>query len=435
MTKRNILKVALLVAPWAIALGAGTACSSEPSTETIGSTSQHVQVADAGSCTVEWTKVDYDQPGTDDRELIELKVTGFSAGDTLGDCGLKNIQLINGACGATNPYDTIDLSTVAIPTDGYIDICDSNTVSGCDVDMGSNNWIQNGPDGLAFYDMNDAVTLTAEYEGTVSCLPSGPTPITVQAEDSSAPNMVNIWCTDHFELANASTAPLRTANPCSTTDAGAGGAGGAAGGGNAGAGGTAAGGAAGSAGAGGTAAGGAAGSAGAGGTAAGGAAGSAGAGGTAAGGAAGSAGAGGTAAGGAAGSAGAGGTAAGGAAGSAGAGGTAAGGAAGSAGAGGAAGGSGGTAGSGTGGSGTGGSGFGGSGFGGSGFGGSGGSGVAGMGGSGVGGFGGSTPTSNKSSGCSCSVPGDSQGPTGSLAFLGLAAGVLVFERRRRNKR
>ncbi len=109
-------------------------------------------------------EVDYDQPGADDFEFIEI----YNAG--LGPVDLTGVQLtlVNGSNGTV--YDTIDL-TGTLAADGYLVVADAGVVVDPQATVvalpGS---IQNGaPDGVALYDTTYQVLLDAlSYEGAVS---------------------------------------------------------------------------------------------------------------------------------------------------------------------------------------------------------------------------------------------------------------------------
>ncbi len=378
------------------------ACSSTSDTAenepVTASRSSEVVVATAAGCQVSWTKIDYDNPGTDDSEFIELRIrrTSLSA-NTFGDCGLKRIDLINGnATQSCAVYASFDLENVAIPGDDFFVLCNDDGPLGavCDIDAGGLGWLQNAggseTDEVSFVSTSDKETVHGWYGGAnaPACVPATDPGTVVRAErefNSENPNQVNLDCGSGFTKTDESLAKPGTES-CSTGTGGSGGSGGSAGSSSGGSGGSVTGGTGGSSsgGSAGSSAGGTAGSSagGTGGSSSGGAAGSS------SGGASGSS-SGGSSSGGAAGSSsgGAAGSASGGAAGS-GAGGSAAGGAAGSS--------SGGAAGSTTGGA------------AGSTTGGSAGSGVAGT--TFTGGSGGSSSGNAGAGGTSTTDPGDDSG-------------------------
>ncbi|HSR68825.1 MAG TPA: lamin tail domain-containing protein [Acidobacteriota bacterium] len=108
-------------------------------------------------------EIDYDQPGTDAAEFIEL----FNAGDAAADLSTFTVQLINGNGGS--PYNTIALPAVSLPAGGYFVICaNAATVPNCDLDSSPDtNFIQNGsPDAIALF-QSGALVDAVSYEGDV----------------------------------------------------------------------------------------------------------------------------------------------------------------------------------------------------------------------------------------------------------------------------
>lgn len=108
-------------------------------------------------------EIDYDQPGTDTAEFIELFNTGAST------ISLDNysIMLINGT--NSSSYRNIDLSGFDIDADGYFVICSDNTaVANCNYSFTtSDGWLQNGsPDAIGLYE-NDSLIDSLSYEGAL----------------------------------------------------------------------------------------------------------------------------------------------------------------------------------------------------------------------------------------------------------------------------
>ena len=90
-------------------------------------------------------EVDYDQPGTDTAEFLELKNTSAVA----VNLDPYVVELVNGSGGAV--YGTFDLPAVNLAGGDYYVICaDATTTANCDLDVTpDSNLIQNGsPDGL-----------------------------------------------------------------------------------------------------------------------------------------------------------------------------------------------------------------------------------------------------------------------------------------------
>jgi Lamin Tail Domain len=114
-------------------------------------------------------EIDYDQPGTDSAEFVEL----FNNGS--GPLALDgyHLDLINGGDGSA--YSSIDLSGMSIDAGGYFVICgDSLLVAQCDLGVSpATNLIQNGaPDGVALFDGAGLID-SLSYEGTIAVYTEG----------------------------------------------------------------------------------------------------------------------------------------------------------------------------------------------------------------------------------------------------------------------
>jgi len=120
---------------------------------------------DDGSCAscpaLVINEIDYDQPGTDMAEYIELYNTSANP-ITLG--ATDELQLING--NGTTVYETVSLSGVMIPVGGYYVICfGGNAAAYCDVTIAGS--IQNGaPDGAALVNAG-SICDAVSYEGDI----------------------------------------------------------------------------------------------------------------------------------------------------------------------------------------------------------------------------------------------------------------------------
>jgi predicted extracellular nuclease len=103
-------------------------------------------------------EVDYDQPGSDFAEFIEIKNRGTEA----GDLSTVTLELINGNGGTS--YGSFILPAVTLNPGDYFVICeDASTVAACDLDILSS--IQNGaPDAIALVS-GGIIVDTVSYEG------------------------------------------------------------------------------------------------------------------------------------------------------------------------------------------------------------------------------------------------------------------------------
>lgn len=106
-------------------------------------------------------EIDYDQPGLDTAEFIEIK----NAGETALSLEGYALELVNGFGGSI--YNTIDLPAVTLSPGRYFVVCaNAATVPNCDLDAGPDtNFIQNGaPDAVALRD-GAGIIDTVSYEG------------------------------------------------------------------------------------------------------------------------------------------------------------------------------------------------------------------------------------------------------------------------------
>ncbi len=108
-------------------------------------------------------EIDYDQPGTDTAEFIELKNVSAAPLDLSGFA----LELVNGTGGGAFVYNTIALPAVSLAPGDYFVVCANaaNTI-GCDLDVTPDtNLIQNGsPDAVALT-AGGTIVDTVSYEG------------------------------------------------------------------------------------------------------------------------------------------------------------------------------------------------------------------------------------------------------------------------------
>lgn len=109
-------------------------------------------------------EIDYDQPGSDDAEFIEL----FNTGDSNISLDNYTINLITGS--NSSVYENIGLSGFNINANGYFVVCsNASLVANCNYSFtASDSWFQNGaPDAIALYDGTDLLD-SLSYEGLFS---------------------------------------------------------------------------------------------------------------------------------------------------------------------------------------------------------------------------------------------------------------------------
>ena len=84
-------------------------------------------------------EIDYNQPGSDTAEFIEL----FNPDAKPVALDGYTLELVNGTNGST--YKSFDLSGLSIAAAGYLVLCDSTqAVANCNINAASGSWIQNG---------------------------------------------------------------------------------------------------------------------------------------------------------------------------------------------------------------------------------------------------------------------------------------------------
>ncbi len=114
--------------------------------------------------TIVINEVDYDQPGTDVAEFIELKNISDSPIDLTG----WTLELVNGTGGGATIYNTITLPGVSLAAGDYFVICgDAANVANCDLDVTPDiNLIQNGaPDAIGLRNSGGDLVDAVSYEG------------------------------------------------------------------------------------------------------------------------------------------------------------------------------------------------------------------------------------------------------------------------------
>lgn len=106
-------------------------------------------------------EVDYDQPGTDAAEFVELR----NSGGVAVELDAYSVQLINGSTGSS--YGTFDLPNASLAPGAYFVICaQAANTPNCDLDVAPDtNLVQNGsPDAVALV-LGGEVVDAVSYEG------------------------------------------------------------------------------------------------------------------------------------------------------------------------------------------------------------------------------------------------------------------------------
>ena len=119
--------------------------------------------ARAASSTLVVNEIDYDQPGTDAAEFLEIKNVSGAPVDLTG----HSVELVNGTGGGAAVYQTIALPSTTLAAGDYFVVCaNAATVANCDLDVAPDtNLIQNGaPDAVAIR-LGSTVVDTVSYEG------------------------------------------------------------------------------------------------------------------------------------------------------------------------------------------------------------------------------------------------------------------------------
>lgn len=135
--------------------------------------------------TIVINEVDYDQPGTDTAEYIEL----YNPGATPVSLAGKQLILVNGANDGI--YGTIDLSTAGaeLPADGYLVLYQPGGITppSSALSMTMSVAVQNGHDGIVVWDSTAMTVLDAlAYEGEMSVTLGGTTHSCVEGTRATA---------------------------------------------------------------------------------------------------------------------------------------------------------------------------------------------------------------------------------------------------------
>ncbi len=167
--------------------------------------------AGAASSTLVINEVDYDQPGVDTAEFLELKNVSRSA----IDLDPYSVELVNGNAGGAVVYQTIGLPAVSLASGELYVICaNATTVANCDLDVTpETNLIQNGsPDGIGLR-LGATLIDALSYEGNTGA-PYTETSGAGLDDDASLAGKGLSRCPDGFDTdTNNADFGLRDATP------------------------------------------------------------------------------------------------------------------------------------------------------------------------------------------------------------------------------
>jgi hypothetical protein len=114
-------------------------------------------------------EVDYDQPGADTAEFIEI----YNAGNLAASLATIEVSFINGNGGTEYRREALSNAAAMLPAGGYLILGNSAVVAGLPGGTPSivlpDSSVQNGPDGLALIDTSRSAVLDAlSYEGSIT---------------------------------------------------------------------------------------------------------------------------------------------------------------------------------------------------------------------------------------------------------------------------
>ena len=174
---------------------------------------------DAG-CFIVLSKLNYDDPGVDDEEFLELQAIGtWAVGATLGDCGLGTLVLRNGGQSNCPPYRRLEVAQVRLPASGFVVICTA-FAQACDW-SGTlpNGWIQNGPNDAIEMLSPDGRSVAVYFYGKPpsACIEGVAAPVVHLPEEpaNDDPDSVIVRCHDGVHrLVPKNQAPFATEIDC-----------------------------------------------------------------------------------------------------------------------------------------------------------------------------------------------------------------------------
>ena len=154
-------------------------------------------------------EVDYDQPGTDSAEYIEIVNTGPASVSLDG----YSLRLVNGATNSIYQSIVIPLGVTLAPGQYYVICGEPTLVPNCNLDVSPNtDLVQNGsPDAMALL-LNGAVVDSLSYEGDVPGNTEGSGVTTANAENNASPNLSLSRCPNSSDT-NNNGVDFKTATP------------------------------------------------------------------------------------------------------------------------------------------------------------------------------------------------------------------------------
>jgi hypothetical protein len=166
------------------------------------------------------SRLSYDDPGTDDDEVLELSVLGtFASYAHFSDCGLARLELTS-AAPLCSVYRTLELGELAIPPNGHLVVCVAggplDTDLGCDLTSSSvgalqPGWMQNAVgSGVRGVDSWGGAVFDYTYgPGDCGDADRGAEILPLDLEFSDSEDHVIARCEHGYQYLPLSAAPLR----------------------------------------------------------------------------------------------------------------------------------------------------------------------------------------------------------------------------------
>lgn len=183
-----------------------------------------------GPCSVEISKLNYNQIGIDDGslELIELRAHGAPEGATFGDCGVTRVSPLEGrndACTAEPASRSIDVSSLLIPASGIAllgrgGVTKLSPPPDATTSLSSGPFLENGPDLLVLSGPDGPLlTLSVPAKGVYpTCKPEGlASPLVPVPEDkdgNTGEEHIIALCPEGYRLVLLKDQTLGAENNC-----------------------------------------------------------------------------------------------------------------------------------------------------------------------------------------------------------------------------